>query len=331
MADVAERAGVSHQTVSRVVNDTGLVKPSTREKILRAIDELGYRRNSSARALATHHSGLIGVIVAELWQYGPASAVVGIADAARAAGYTATVDPIRGSNGGALERAVDHMLSQRVEGIVLVTPDDESHQVLHTLGGSVPIVGLHSSSAEPSTSVDQSAGARLATQHLLDLGHTRITHVAGPLAWTEARERRDGFVGALADAGLEPVAVLEGDWSAASGRALVDGVLAGDPTAVFVGNDQMAIGLVHALTGRGVGVPQDLSVVGFDDVPESEFYAPPLTTVRQDFAAVGAATLAQLLAQIRGEDSASVPVTPELVVRESTGRPRRRRSVLARR
>lgn len=321
--DVAERAGVSYQTVSRVLNDSPQLRPHTRERVLAAIEELGFRPSAAARALATSRSGLIGILAAESHSfYGTATAMAAIEQAARDAGYRVPVVNAA-PDAESLAGGLAHLQRESVEAIVILAPQERALEAIESLAIGVPFVTLGATGrgADSLLLVDQAAGARLATEHLVGLGHTRIAHLAGPQHWVEAQARLDGFETGMSAAGLASAAVVEGDWSAESGyRAglrLLDEVP--DLTAVFAGNDQMALGLLHACADRGVSVPEDLSVVGFDDVPEAAHYQPPLTTIRQDFAEVGRRTIGVVLAELRGETAAvDRPVPPVLLERAST-------------
>ncbi|PTL74572.1 LacI family transcriptional regulator [Rathayibacter caricis DSM 15933] len=322
--DVAVRAGVSYQTVSRVLNDSPQLRPRTRERVLAAISDLGFRPSAAARALATSRSGLIGILAAESHSfYGTATAMAAIEQAARDAGYRVPVVNVASPDAESLADGLEHLQRESVEAIVVLAPQERALEAIESLSIGVPFVTLGAAGrgADPRLLVDQAAGGRLATEHLLALGHRRIAHVAGPQHWVEAHARLEGFTTRLAEDALEPARVIEGDWSAESGyRAglrLVDEVA--DLDAVFAGNDQMALGLLHACADRGVRVPDDLSVVGFDDVPEAAHYLPPLTTIRQDFAEVGRRTIGVVLAELRGETAAvDLPVAPQLVERAST-------------
>ncbi|WP_377645254.1 LacI family DNA-binding transcriptional regulator [Oryzobacter terrae] len=329
MAHVARRAGVSHQTVSRVLNDASAVRPETRDRVLRAIVELGYRRNSAARALVTRRSGLIGVVVDELPLYGPASTVTGIAEAAREAGYAISLDPLFSITGSTLAAAIEHHLAQAVEAIVLVTAHGETPDPQVMSRADVPIIALDGFLGEgaPTAGVDQRAGGAMATRHLLDLGHRRIAHITGPAGWPQADARLAGYRDALEQAGVEAGPVVLGDWSPRSGHDGILRIVEDDPavTAVFVANDQMALGTLRALAERGIRVPDDVSVVGFDDIPESAFLQPPLTTIRQDFASLGHAAVRLVVGALTGVDLESALVPPRLVTRASTARPPRRR------
>ncbi len=330
MAHVARRAGVSHQTVSRVLNDASAVRPETRDRVLRAIVDLGYRRNSAARALVTRRSGLIGVVVDELPLYGPASTVTGIAEAAREAGYAVTLDPLFSIDGATLAVAIEQHLSQAVEAIVLVTAHGEAPDEELMARTDVPIIALDGflGPGAPTAGVDQRAGGAMATRHLLDLGHRRIAHITGPARWPQSDARLAGYHDALAQAGVEPGPVVLGDWSPRSGHDGILRILEDDPavTAVFVANDQMAMGTLRALAEHGLRVPDDVSVVGFDDIPEAAYFQPPLTTIRQDFASLGHAAVRLVIGALAGEDLESALVPPRLVTRASTARPPRRKA-----
>ncbi|MBF4463103.1 MULTISPECIES: LacI family DNA-binding transcriptional regulator [unclassified Rathayibacter] len=322
--DVAERAGVSYQTVSRVLNDSPQLRPRTRERVLAAIDALGFRPSAAARALATSRSELIGILAAESHSfYGTATAMAAIEQAARDAGYRVLIVNAA-PDAASLAEGLTHLQRESVEALVVVAPQERALDAIESLAIGVPFVTLGAAGrgADPRLLVDQAAGARLAADHLLALSHTQIAHLAGPQHWVEAHARLDGFAARMSEAGLEPARVIAGDWSAESGYRAGQRLLDEVPglTAVFAGNDQMALGLLHACGERGVRVPAELSVVGFDDVPEAAHYSPPLTTVRQDFAEVGQRTVGVVLAELRGEPAAvDKPVPPVLVERCSTG------------
>ena len=324
MTDVAKRAGVSHQTVSRVLNDVGPVHPDTRARVNAAIAELGYRRNSAARTLVTGRSQTLGVISFESMLYGPAATLTGIERAVRDAGYFVSIVSIHSLDKATVLKAAERLISQSVEGIMVVAPMASAARAIRELPASLPVVLLHAGAHKgiPVVTVDHERGARLATQHLLDLGHSSVWHIAGPEGWAESRNRQKGWAGTLAAAQAGRPPVIAGDWSADSGYE-AGKVLAKKRvvTAIFAANDQMALGVLRALSEAGRRVPEDVSVVGFDDIPEAAYLIPPLTTVRQDFAEVGRLSLGLLLAQSGREHvGGTVVVEPELVVRSSTAR-----------
>lgn len=326
MFDVARHAGVSHQTVSRVLNDLPGVAAATRVRVQQAMAELNYAPSPTARAMARRRSGSIGLIQAGRPDYGPSSAALGFNEAAREAGYAVSQASMRALDADALTQALHRLVLQRVEAIVLISGEREGVDVLRGIDAGVPVVAVASES-EPAmhrVSFDQAAGARLATEHLIGLGHRRIAHVAGPADSMDAAERRRGFAAALDAHGLEQREPVVGDWLAASGHEAGRMLLAdGWPTAVFVGNDQMSLGLLAACHEAGVRVPEDLSVVGFDDIPEAAFFTPALTTMRQDFDTLGRDIMATVVDVLRDESSAPdrTARVPELVVRASTAGP----------
>ncbi len=329
MADVAKLAGVSHQTVSRVLNDHPNVRQQTRDRVLAVIGQLGYRPNAAARTLVTRRTRTLGVISFDTTLYGPASMLYGIEQAASHS-YSVSIASLPALDRRSVLGAVDKFLDQAVEGIIVIAPQTTAVAALGHVPADIPLVavgcGTHASLA--SVAIDNAAGAALATRHLLDLGHQTVHHLAGPRSWLDARERIDGWRQALRAAGAPQPAMLAGDWSSASGYqighqlATMPGV-----TAVFCGNDHMALGLLRALYEQGRRVPGDISVVGFDDIPESAYFLPPLTTVRQDFGELGRRALRRLLGRISNGDESGpqpvpwVPIAPELVVRTSTARP----------
>jgi DNA-binding LacI/PurR family transcriptional regulator len=325
MADVAQAIGVSHQTVSRVLNDPGSVSPETTSRVLKAIGELGYRRNRAARALATRRSQTIGVVSFDTTLYGPASTLFGIEQAAGEAGYAVTVASVKAMTEGSLREAIDRLAMHDVDGIVLIAPLRDTSTVLPVLDPDLPAVVVEGGRAPglASVCVDQELGARLVTRHLLDRGAPTVWHVAGPADWIEAESRVAGWRDELAEAGAKVPAPLRGDWSPPSGyQAGRKLARRKDVGAVFVANDQMALGLLRAFHEAGLRIPEDVLVAGFDDVPEAGYYTPPLTTVRQDFAAVGRRSIELVLEQVAAGRAAArhQVVAPELVVRQSTSR-----------
>ena len=327
MADVARLAGVSHQTVSRVLNSHPNVRPATREKVLAAIRELSYRPNAAARTLVTRRTHTLGVISFDTTLYGPASMLYGIEQAARHA-YFVSISSLPALDHRGVLDAVDRFVGQAVEGIIVIAPQTSAVAALQaspTWSRWSPWAAARPAAPLPFVAVDNTAGAARATRYLLDLGHRTVHHVGGPGSWLDARERTRGWSQTLAAAGAERPEVLAGDWSARSGYEI--GLqLARRPevTAVFCANDHMALGLLRALGEQGRRVPEDVSVVGFDDIPEAAFFRPPLTTVRQDFGELGRRALRLLVDTICDHHSAGspLPVDPELVVRSSAARPR---------
>lgn len=323
--DVAKHAGVSHMTVSRVLNNHPSIRESTRKRVLHAIVEMNYTPSSIARALATRRAMRIGVIVDSPVQYGPNSTLRAIERAARTAGYAITSYSIDDDEqDSSFEAGVTELITQGVDALCVIAPRASMLDVLRQQGSGLPTLAVKAG-PEPgmrAVGVDQHAGAVLAVSHLVELGHRSIAHLSGPLDWFDARGRVQGWQAALEGAGLPVAPPVLGDWTSACGYAFGRDHDFGDATAVFVANDQMSLGLVHGLAERGVRVPHDLSVVGFDDLPDAAHFLPPLTTVRQDFAALGARVLERLL--LAGDDEAPQHdlIEPVLVVRASTCPPR---------
>lgn len=322
--DVAKIAGVSHQTVSRVLNDHPSIRDATRARVRAAMDELQYRPNRAARALVTSRSRTLGILTSTRAHYGPATSIQSVEEAARQAGYSVVTANAPSPDEASIIDALDHLVDQAVEGIVIIAPQVRVFDAIARLNLRVPYVALHST-GDPRThslSVDQVAGARAATKHLIDMGHRSIYHLAGPQDWIEAEARMRGFLAEMSDNDVPTTAPILGDWTADFGyRAGKELLRFRDFTAVFSSNDQMALGLLHAIRDAGLECPRDISVVGFDDIPESAHFWPPLTTVRQDFAEIGRRCVELLLGEIAG-GGASVPtITPALIVRGSVGAP----------
>jgi len=324
--DVARLAGVSHQTVSRVINDLPNVRDATRARVQQAIAQLNYSPSPAARALVTRRTRTIGLIVPDTSDYGPASIMMHFNVAARAARYSVETVALLDPDPSGVRAVVEALLRQRVDVVVLIVDDVAVLEVIRGLEIGVPFVAVAASARRgPSiVSIDQYRGARSAVRHLVELGHRRILHVAGPPSATDAIERIRGWRDELAANRLELVEPAFGDWTAASGYDIGRALDLAGATAVFVSNDHMSIGLMSALRERGLSVPDDVSVVGFDDLPEAPYLFPPLTTVRQDFAALGSLMMQKVLLAVEEPDSAaeSTPLPTTLVVRASTGAPR---------
>ncbi len=321
MMAVARHAGVSHQTVSRVLNSPDSVRPQTRERVQASIAELGYRPNLAARSLVTQLSGLVGIV----WTgFGPGSTVAAIESAARSAGYSALVTAISDQDEGELAGVFEAFRDRGVEGIAVVAPHQHMAEHIRGAAGGVPMVIVADMYADPEfhvVSVDQGKGAEMATNHLLQQGAASVSHVSGPLDWFDAVARIAGHKRALAQAGIEAPQAWVGDWTAERGYEIAREMVATDsvPQAIFCGNDMTALGLLAGLREAGLEAPADVAVIGFDDVDGAAFFSPPLTTVRQPFAALGALCLEVLLKAVAGEAPAVHRIEPELVVRSSAG------------
>lgn len=325
LEDVASHAGVSHQTVSRVVNSHPNVSKTTRARVEAAIAELGYRRNTAARSLVTRRSQVIGVLGTELAQYGPANTVLGMQQAARETGYFVSIAALKESKADSIADAVHYFTDQGADGIIVIVPHDGTVETLEALNLDVPVVvvGTGSHGDLSGAMVDQKRGAKMAVAHLISQGHRRIAHISGPRKWIDAAARAEGWREELAAADLADDLLFEGDWSAGSGYRMGQKLAAKrSATAVFVGNDQMALGVLRAFSEAGVRVPQDVSLVGFDDQPEAAYFSPPLTTVRLGFEELGRRSMEIMRTQIEdGAASTATVVDPELVIRASTSPP----------
>lgn len=324
--DVARLAGVSHQTVSRVLNNHPSIRDTTKARVLQVMEEVHYRPNRAARALGNGRSRTIGVLSASGSHYGPASSIAAIQDAAREAGYFVNMANLSAVDPESIEAALTHLMSQSVEGIVVIAPQVRVFDALEHMAIDVPFVTMQSTGHldEHTLSVDQIAGARLATRHLIELGHRDIYHLAGPQDWIEAEARMRGFLDEMGAMDVPTTAPILGDWTAEFGYYAGREMLrVRDFTAIFSSNDQMALGLIHAIRDAGLDVPNDVSIVGFDDIPEAAHFWPPLTTVRQDFAELGRRCMALLLSSINDEQPTGFrdSITPELIVRGSTAPP----------
>jgi DNA-binding LacI/PurR family transcriptional regulator len=336
MVDVAREAGVSHVTVSRVLNGHPSVRPATRARVEAAIEKLGYRPNSVARALKSRRSSTVGVVLAGAELYELPRILRGIQTAAQRAGYWVNLASWPGGTARDLAETLRRLTDQAVEGIAVIA--DRSLAVdaladvdaLAGIASGVPMTVIMSGNvANPElgfVELDQELGARLAVRHLLELGHRRVAHLTGALHTFDASARVEGWRAALAETPGAEGEALEGDFTGTSGHRLTHYLLRRrapePPTAIFAANDQMAMGVLAACAERGVRVPGDVSLVGFDDIAGAGFLVPALTTVRQDFARLGARSIEQLLRLMRGERPACERIPPELIVRRSTAPPR---------
>jgi DNA-binding LacI/PurR family transcriptional regulator len=312
-----------------VLNNHPSIREATRARVNEVMEEVQYRPNRAARMLVTRRSRTLGVLSMSNAQYGPASAMAAIEGAARDAGYyvntanLVTVDP------ESISDALTHLTDQAIEGLVVIAPQVRVFDEIARMAIDLPYVSLQSTGlAEPPPhhashprAVDQVAGARMATRHLIDLGHREILHLAGPQDWIEAEARMRGFLDEIDSAELNTNPPILGDWTADFGyRAGLELLRTRDFSAVFAANDTMALGLLHAIRDSGLSIPRDVSVVGFDDVPDAQHFWPPLTTVRQNYGEIGRRAVAVLLGLVRGE---AIPegakIMPELIVRGSTG------------
>ena len=321
--DVARLAGVSHQTVSRVINDLPNVRPATRARVQQAIAQLRYSPSPAARALVTRRTRTIGLVTPGVPDYGPSSIAMHFNLAARTARYSVDMISTGDADSASVRGVIEGLLRQRVDAIVLIVVDIAVLEALRSLEIGIPLVAAAATPRRSPhlVSIDQYRGARSAVRHLVELGHSRILHLAGPPSAPDAIERIRGWRDELAASRLEVIEPRHGDWSAASGYELGRTIDATPGTGLFVGNDQMAIGVLSALRERGLRVPADVSVVGFDDVPEAAYLLPSLTTVRQDFAALGGLIMQKVLVAVEEPENVAedTPLATRLVIRDSTG------------
>ena len=326
MVDVGRVAGVSAQTVSRYFTGKGYVGAETRERIEAAINQLNYQFNGSARNLRVNSTQTVGVLTLGPSVYGTWSIVQGLSEAAHDAGYALFTsqlefDPADADAPREIHQALERFLSARVDGLLISSIHPGIEDMLERVWETVPVVILSGCTwpKADSATVDSYEAGLLATSHLLELGHRRILHIAGPEHVNEADERERGYRQALAAAGLDPLPVVRGDWSAQSGADVGACVDPHTFTAVFSGNDQMALGFMSALRRRGLVAPTDYSIVGVDDMPDARHFAPPLTSVWMDFVELGRVGFRMLIERIQtGERVARQVIRPNLVARESS-------------
>jgi DNA-binding LacI/PurR family transcriptional regulator len=325
IADVAKLAGVSVPTVSRVLTGAARVRPEKERLVLDAIAKLNYRPSATARALASRQSHTIAIVAGNTSQYGYAETIRGIEEEARADGFTVTITVVETTDPEEVERAVALVLDQSPAGVVVLKFDPPGVAVLESLPRDLPVVAVSGvrSRDVPQAVLDESRAAETLTEHLLALGHRTVHHVRVPPSRREDG-RTTGWRRALKRAGIEQPVLFEATWSPESGRT-IGREIARDPeiTAVFCGNDEIAMGVIKGLRDAGVRVPDDVSVVGFDDHPLAAMWSPALTTVRQDFGGLGARAFELLRGAMSGEVARRTSsALPELIVRESTAAPR---------
>ena len=326
--EVAAAAGVSAQTVSRVLNGAANIREETRQRVLVAMRSLDYRVNNAARALGTSETRTIGIVVSDATLFGPSAGVAAIEAAARAEGRWVTTTYADSADDTSVLEALEHVRGQGVDGVVLVAPHTRARQIIAERAGDLPVAVLHGDRGAEA----QRRGSAAVVDHLVDLGHRRIARLGGPPDWLEEEARSAGTAAAAARLALQPAPRWVGDWSAASGARIAGDVAeqvrrAGGPTAIVVANDQMALGLIAGLRVQGLDVPNDVSIAGFDDNPDAAYYRPALTTVRVDVAGEARRCVAEVLASRTARltattDGATGAAEPALVVRASTAAPR---------
>ena len=324
--DVAEYAGVSYQTVSRVINQAAHVSGKTRLKVESAMSALNYIPNRMAQQLASKLSHTIGFATSNLALHAPSQIVAAAKSRASELHFNVVISMTEQPGPEATKAAVSQLLSQRVDGILVNIPMEAEHtQEIVQMCGSIPVLFLDTAPSIDTHHVvfDPQMGSTLGVDYLVQLGHQQIALLAGPLSSVSARLRFEGWQASLAEHQLAPVAVMHGDWRSLSGyqnisSLLNDGVV---PTAILVANDQMALGALRALSESGLPVPGAVSVVGYDDTEDSACFTPPLTTIKQDFKALGKVSVERLLALIEGETSVSELLPVSIVERKTTDKP----------
>jgi len=332
---VAQQAGVSTQTVSRVLNDSPNVAPATRQRVQQVIERLEFRPSAIARSLIRRRSHTLGVVTAGLRYIGPSQTLNGITGQAETMGYSLLLKKLPKFNTGDVEPILNALLARQVDGIIWAVPEvDNNHDWLLDRLPQLPVpiifLTMHQQAGLSVVAVDNCAGGRLATEHLLEQGYRRIGHVAGPLTWWEARQRQAGWQAALANAGLssDDKQWVEGNWSSESGEGAISQLLEQYPEmdAVFVANDQMALSVLYVASRRGLRVPQDLAVVGFDGIPEGAYFYPSLTTVAQNLQELGAIAVQQVVQTIESHrhepkkigEPGPIWINPRLIIRGSS-------------
>jgi len=321
--DVALAAGVSHQTVSRFLRGFEGIRPATRERVGQALDDLGYRPNLTARSLKSGRSHRIGALTHEISLVGPSRMVDGASIAAREAGFVLDVVSLDSRNPRAIEESLALITQHELAGVLALSVTDDMTRAFEATAFRVPahVAAEPDGVPDDPRSVLTRLGMPMLVSHLAGHGHRRLVHIAGPASWSAARNRIHAYESAVEAHGLDSVAVLPGDWSAASGyRAVREMGDTRGATAIVAANDQMALGAMLALKERGYRIPEDISVVGIDDIAEAAYFDPPLTTLRNDFEGQGRAAASRLLALIEHTDYRPVSLEPpELIVRRSSG------------
>ncbi|MDC4232114.1 LacI family transcriptional regulator [Actinomyces sp. B33] len=317
LADVAATAGVSTNTVSRVVRGDPEVSDATRKRISRLLDEMGYRPNYAARALASKRTGVLHVLLAAPMFHGHGRVLLSVLDAASQAGYHVSMSNAYGADG----MPASQMAPFDVDGVVILGGQDPTIDLAIDIGRRrhtvLVLTSEHGLDGISTVAIDNVRGARLATEHLLTQGVEDLVHIAGPRGWSDAVGRRLGFEQACADAGVEPRVVQADSWNSQDGYDAMSS-LARMPQAIQTANDQLALGAMRLIHERGLSVPGDVRVVGFDDIDGADCYTPPLTTIRQPFDRVGRTAVRLVRSLIEGGQAQDITIAPELVIRASS-------------
>ncbi len=320
--DVAQLAEVSHQTVSRVLNNHPSVKPATRERVEGAIAELKYRPNQAARQLVTSRSQMIGILIAGTELYGPWAILNAMEREARSEGYSVISISVLPDSPESWREGIEQLRNLDIDGVITIAL---SNQIVKEVEKSLTSATIVIVDTEPSkkfdaVNIENFVGGKIATEHLIQLGHKQIVHITGPTNGYEGQQRRAGYEEAMKSAKLNSD-VIAGDWSIKTGYEIGTQIAARKdrPTAIFSSNDHLALGVMKGLSENGVKVPKDISIIGFDNIPEAAYFSPALTTVHQDFDQLGNLAIDRMLSQLREPSShQAFTISPELIVREST-------------
>ncbi len=334
IAQVAREAGVSTQTVSRVINNRQEITPETRQHVQEIIERLGYHPNVLARSLSQRRSHSLGVAAAGIEYFGPSRTLLGIDQAAERLGFSIVLSLIHHPENGDVEKVFHNLISRQVEGIIWQVPEIGNNRAwLHkeVQRHSTPVIftDTHPDKKLNTIMIDNYAGGRLATEHLLSCGYRNIGLISGPQKWRSAQERQRGWADALkaAHCEVDERRIVEGDWTPGSGERGFQRLVETFPEmeALFVCNDQMALGVYQAAWQGGRRIPQDLAVVGFDDIPEAAYFSPQLTTVHQDLYELGSQAVEALSKVLEAERSGesrderqNLVLKPQLIVRQSS-------------
>jgi LacI family transcriptional regulator, lactose operon repressor len=333
LKDVAQKAGVSTQTVSRVINKFSFVSRETRQRVEAVVEQLGYRPNMLARSLSQQRSYTLGIVTFDLRYIGTSRTLSGIADKADELGYMLLIKELNNVLVHRIDDVIDSLLARQVDGILWTVPEiGDNHAWIEKRIQNIPVpilfVAMQPREGIPSVATDNFQGAVVAVLHLLDCKRKKIGHISGPAGWWEADERKRGWRETLGAAGFQTSEQhwAQGDWSSASGEQALDQLLESFPDmdAVFVANDQMALSVLREVCRRGIRIPEQLAVIGFDDIPESNYFSPSLTTISQDLHLLGEKAVQAVVELIRARQennpftAQSLLITPKLVVRESS-------------
>lgn len=331
--DVAQAAGVSTQTVSRVINKFSYVSGETRQRVEAVVEQLGYHPSTLARSLSQQRSYTLGIVTYDLKYIGPSRTLNGIADKADELGYMLLMKELDNFDATRIDDVIDSLLARQVDGILWAVPEiGDNHAWVDERLEKIPVpvlfLAMQPRNGIPSVGTDNFQGAVMAIQHLLDCGQKKIGHISGPLGWWEAEERKRGWRETLEAAGLNASEqhCAEGNWSSISGEKAFLQLLESFPDmdAVFAANDQMALSVLREAFRRGINIPEQLSVIGFDNIPESAYFCPALTTISQDLQLVGEQAVKNIVEMIQARQGSQFVaaqsrfIQPSLVIRESS-------------